>query len=63
MSRDEPPAGALRRLLPALGMFAGALAVSVTPHGAFDPYNVVARAALAAIVAGVTTVLLFLAKR
>jgi hypothetical protein len=44
---------------PVLGIFAGGFAHSVLPLGAFGTYDVAARVAVAGIVAGVTSVLLF----
>jgi hypothetical protein len=48
-----------RRFLPVLGVFAGGLVHSVLPLGAFGTYDVAARVALVGIVAGVTSVMLF----
>ena len=48
-----------RGFLPVLlGLFAAGLGYSVLPHGAFGPYDVPARAAVAGTVAAVTTLLL-----
>jgi hypothetical protein len=47
-----------RRFFPVLGLFAAGLLYSVLPHGVFGTYDFAARAAVAGIVAGVTTLLL-----
>jgi hypothetical protein len=52
-----------RRFLPVLGVFAGGLVHSVLPLGAFGTYDVAARVAVAGIVAGVTSMLLFVLTR
>jgi hypothetical protein len=46
-----------------LGVFAGGLVHSVLPLGAFGTYDVAARVAVAGIVAGLTSVLLFVLTR
>jgi hypothetical protein len=44
---------------PVLGLFAAGLVHSALPHGAFGTYDIAARAAVAGLIAGVTTLLLF----
>jgi hypothetical protein len=61
MSGNEQISGAgisSRRFLPVLGLFAAGLVYSVLPHGVFGTYDFAVRAAVAGIVAGVTTLLL-----
>ena len=49
-----------RKLLPALGVFAGGLANALLPTGAFGAHDFAARAAITGAVAGVTAVLIFM---
>jgi hypothetical protein len=42
------------RFLPVLSIFAAALAYAVLPRGAFGPYDIASRAAITAVVAGVS---------
>jgi hypothetical protein len=48
-----------RRVLPALGIFAGGLVHSLLPVGAFGKHDRVVRAAIVGIVSGATAMLIF----
>jgi hypothetical protein len=48
-----------RRVLPALGIFAGGLVHSLLPAGAFGKHDRVVRAAIVGIVSGATATLIF----
>jgi hypothetical protein len=49
-----------RRVLPALGIFAGGLVNSLLPVGAFGAHDRVLRAAIVGIVSGATAMLIFI---
>lgn len=53
----------LRRVLPVLGIFAGAAVHSSLPQGAFGTYDMLVRAAIIGIVAGTTALVLLLVFR
>ena len=55
----ERPRGS-RRLLPALGVFAGGLVNALLPTGAFGTHDLAARAVITGAVSGVAAVLIFM---